>query len=152
MSISNQERTYRNPPIGMTEGTFQGRRYFTCQDRCGLFLPFHLMHPIEEVPSQKKIIPSEYTESPQSDWKPKPTYAHASTKGNRSQPSHIDKDSAVDPAPPLFKNGQRVAFYNNKGVKHYGVVGWTGRETKTRKFPYVIVGITTVSNDNSVIL
>ena len=145
MSISNQQRTYRNSPIGTTEGTFQGKRYFTCQDGCGLFLPLHLMHPTEEVPSQNKIIPSECTESPRSDRKSRPTYAHAATKGNSSQPSHIDKESAVDPAPPLFINGERVTFYNNKGVKHYGVVGWTGRETKTRKFPYVIVGITTVS-------
>ena len=41
-----------------------------------------------------------------------------------------------------FHIDQRVAFYNNKGVKHLGTVGWTGRMTRTRKF---VIGIKTVS-------
>ena len=143
MSISNQQRTYRNSPIGTTDGTFRGERYFSCQDGCGLFLPLHHMHPTEEAPSQSKITPSECTESPRSDKKSKPTYANAATKGNSSQ---RNQESAVDLPPPIFKIGERVAFYNSKGVKHYGVVGWTGRETKARKFPYVIIGIMTVSS------
>ena len=87
------------------------------------------MHPTEEVPSQSKIMQ-----------RSKPT-----TKDSIPQCSHIDDVSAVHPGPPIFKIGERVAFHSIKGVKHYGVVGWTGKETKTRKFPYVIVGIITVS-------
>ena len=45
-----------------------------------------------------------------------------------------------------FQLGQRVAFFDNKeGAKHYGVVRWTGTESRTKKFPYVVVGIETVS-------
>ena len=129
ISISNQ-RTYRNSAVGTTDGSFQGKRYFTCQDSCGLFLPLHLVHPTEGAfQSQSKITPFECTGSPRSDKKSKPTYAHAATKGNSSQPSHIE-ECAVDPPPPIFKIGERVAFFNTKGVKHYGVVGWTGREMK----------------------
>ena len=137
MSISNQ---HRNSPIGTTDGTFRGIRYFSCQDKCGLFVPLHLVHPIEEVPPQS----TECTVSLQSDQRSKPTYT--ATKDNSPQPSHIGKESAVDLAPSIFKIGERVAFYSTKGVKNYGVVGWTGRETKSRKFPYVIVGIVTVSS------
>ena len=150
ISISNQ-RTYRKSAVGTTDGSFQGKRYFTCQDGCGLFLPLHLVHPTEEAfQSQSKITLPECTESPQS-YRSKPTYAHAATKGNSSQRSHIE-ECAVDPPPPLHKIGERVAFFNTKGVKHYGVVGWTGRETKARKFPYVVIGIITVSNNNACII
>ena len=124
ISISNQ----RTPSIGTTDGSFQGKRYFTCQDGCGLFLPLHLLHPTEEIPSQSKITQRLKM----------PTYAHTATKGSIPQ-------SAVNPGPLIFKIGERVAFYSIKGVKHYGVIGWAGRETKARKFPYVIVGIITVS-------
>ena len=140
ISISNQ-RTYRNSAVGTTDGSFQGKRYFTCQDGCGLFLPLHLVYPTEEAfQSQSKIT----SESLRSDKRLKPTYAHAATKGSSSQHSHIE-ECAVYPPSPLHKIGERVAFYNKKGVKHYGVVDWTGRETKTSKFPYVVIGIITVS-------
>ena len=120
--VSSYQRIHHNTTFGTTDGTFQSKRYFTCQDDCGLFIPLHLVHPIEEFPSN-----SEFTSS---ESKP-----HTTTKGNSSQ--HNESE---------FKIDQRITFYNNKGVKHYGVVGWIGRETKTRKFPYAIVGIITVSN------
>ena len=81
------------------------------------------MHPTEEVLSQSKITQ-----------RLKPTYAHAATKDSIPQCSHIDDVSAVHPGPPIFKIGERVAFYSIKGVKHYGVVGWTGKETKQENF------------------
>ena len=57
-----------------------------------------------------------------------------------------DDTSSVDPVPPSqFIKGQRVMFYDNKGEKHYGTVGWTGKNTRTRAFDYTLVGIQTVS-------
>ena len=63
------------------------------------------------------------------------------------RPCHTDMEPTVGAiASSRFKIGERVEFYSREGVKHYGVVGWTGRETKARKFPYAIVGIITVSS------
>ena len=56
-----------------------------------------------------------------------------------------DSESSVDPVHYRFKKGQRVMFYDNKGEKHYGTVGWTGNSTRTRTFDYILVGIRTVS-------
>ena len=47
---------------------------------------------------------------------------------------------------PKFQLHQRVMFYDTKGDKHYGTVGWMGRASTRRKFDYtIIVGIITVS-------
>lgn len=59
------------------------------------------------------------------------------------------QESSMDPAsthPSRYHNGQRVAFHDTLGHRHYGVVRWTGRESATRKFDYMIVGIETVSS------
>lgn len=44
----------------------------------------------------------------------------------------------------VFKQGQRVKFYDMDGDTHYGGVHWTGRETSSKKFDYPVVGIKTV--------
>lgn len=54
------------------------------------------------------------------------------------------RESSVD-REPIFRLGQRVAFYDKQGAKHYGVVRWMGRASRTRSLPYVAVGIQTVS-------
>lgn len=51
----------------------------------------------------------------------------------------------MDPAPSVFIIGQRVLFHSKQGIKHYGVVHWTGRETPYKTFEYPVVGIKTVS-------
>ena len=80
------------------------------------------------MPPQSKINPSVCSEPTQRD---KHTYARATS----------------DPAPaPRFQIGQRVSFYNNKGVEHFGTVGWTGSKVASRIFDYVVIGIKTVSN------
>ena len=100
------------------------------------------------MPLQSKINSSECTE-PTLTAKDKPTYARAS-KSDGSQRNQLNpkgKKSNVEPPPPsIFQIGQRVSFFNKKGVEHFGTVGWTGRKTKTRNFDYVIIGIKTVSN------
>ena len=135
--ILNQQGSYRDTFYGTTDGIFQQKRYFTCNDGCGLFVSLDRIYPIDKMPLQSKTNPSECTEPTQRDGD-KPTYGRATSK----------KVSDVDPAPASrFQIGQRVTFYNNKGTKHFGTVGWTGRETRARKFDYVVIGIKTVSNN-----
>ena len=126
-----QQGSYRDTSFGTTDGTFQQKCYFNCKDGCGLFVSLDRIYPIDKMPTQSKIIPSEPTQQG------KPTYG----------PSISKKESGIDPAqPPRFQIGQRVSFYNNKGVEHFGTVGWTGSKIVSRKFDYVVIGIKTVSN------
>jgi hypothetical protein len=54
--------------------------------------------------------------------------------------SSVDRVSVSE-----FRRGERVYFHSKHGVKHYGVVRWTGRENRTKKLEHLVVGIQTVS-------
>ena len=131
----------RKAAIGTTDGTFQDVRYFQCEDGCGLFVPLHLISPADDAFVQNKPVECEEerernkqtlgTETPAS-------YSAAVTKGEQCE-------SSVDPPnPSVFQVGQRVMFHDKNGDKFYGVVKWTGRKDRDKKFGYPIVGIKTV--------
>ena len=78
-----------------------------------------------------------------------PPSQHAQSKPGLSHSKAVSggKKSSVDHDSKCSQLGQRVAFYDKHGTKHYGVVQWIGKESRTRKFEYTVVGIKTVSTD-----
>ena len=48
-----QEESFRG--YGTTDGTFQGKRYFTCQDNCGFFVALDRLSPETEDKSTKAL-------------------------------------------------------------------------------------------------
>ena len=78
-----------------------------------------------------------------------PSYTKSASRDDPRSYSEVKgkaSESSVDPAPSRFVVGQHVAFFDMTGEKHYGTVGWTGRKSTSRTFPYTIVGIITVSH------
>ena len=142
---------------GTTDGTFQGTRYFLCEDNCGLFVGLDKLSPdrhgsslINEPRSAKSYAkvashgPQQRAQSHQLD--------NTTPADNTRSRSHVvsrpgSKETCVDPPshPPRFQKGERVVAFTKKGGRVHGTVRWVGRGVSSRKFAITIVGIETVS-------
>ena len=164
-----QDKTQSREKPGVSDGSFQGHHYFQCEDGYAMYVSLRCLSPadgdtagtlLDRRPSYSQMTgggPSQSTRS--SD---RPLYSKAAstdgspsaTSRSRAAPLHAksagtytarSSESMDPPALPRFMAGQHVMFYDMNGDKHYGTVGWAGRNTRTRSFAYRVVGIKTVS-------
>ena len=142
---------------GTTDGTFQGMRYFICEDNCGLFVGLDKLSPdrhgsslVNEPRGAKSYAkvashgPQQRVQSHQLDNTP--------PADNTRSRSHVvsrtgGKETCVDPPshPPRFQKGDRVVAFGKKGIRVHGTVRWVGRNVASRKFTITVMGIETVS-------
>jgi hypothetical protein len=117
-----------------------------CEDGCGFFAPLHLMSPTDlSMGEQNKQQGRENSGQPSK----KNTYSDVVSSRNGKQHQPVPIDSGVHSTLlSEFRLGERVHFYSKRGAKHFGIVRWTGREIRTKKFEYLVVGIQTVSYVN----
>ncbi len=101
-----------------------------------------------QLPLKSLVTPKEHSKAPAQ----KPSFSSSLSKDDRKAlysgtdgirvPSLV---SSVDSSPALHQLGDYVMFYDKHNEKHYGLVRWTGREHRDKKFPFWVVGIQTVS-------
>ena len=90
------------------------------------------------------------TRSSQEELREVATFARDNVGGMEDTPSsntrlkYKMKESPVDKH-SIFQVGDRVCFYDKKGINKKGTVKWIGNSSKTRNFGYNIIGIYTVS-------
>ena len=128
LSVSFQDKNYFG--YGTTDGTLQGKRYFSCIDDRGLFVALDKIFPDSS--------PGPITIPPKRGANQQSSHLSSQSKSNTSDA----RESSTDPQ-PQFLIGDRVVVYNKKGAAVYGTVRWTGQiQGEVRPFA---VGIETVS-------
>lgn len=141
-----QDERYRGH--GTTDGTFHKKRYFVCDDKCGLFVALDKLAMDPEGNTLEKPVPCDGQ-----------SYAKAASHGtaasSRSYPQEsggpadntwvMQRAIVHDDRLPRFKKGDRVVAFDKKGNCIYGTVRWAG-ENETVRNHYFIVGIETVSH------
>jgi len=143
-----QDEQYRG--CGTTDGTFHNKRYFVCDDKCGLFVALDKLamdregNILEKPPrggqSYAKAISHGSGWSYSQDGGPP-------ADNTRSRSQVLQRPVVQDNQDSRFKNGDRVVAFDKKGHRIHGTVRWAGKNETSRNYKF-IVGIETVSSAN----
>ena len=126
--------------IGCNDGTFRGKRYFTCEDGFGMFVPLNRLSAHYDTKLTRQGSYSNQEEPREHSTYP----AVAGDRGNTPGSNILKEESSVD-CQSIFRIKDRVCFYDKWGKKMTGTVKWIGNASRYRKFDYTVVGIQTVS-------
>ena len=142
-----QEEQYRGLGAGTTDGTFRNVRYFTCEDKCGLFVALDKLsidpegNTLEKAPRGGQS----YANAVQGPATSGRSYLHDSgppADNLRPRSQAIQRPNVHDDRRPQFKKGDRVVAFDRKANCIHGTVCWAGNSEKVRS----IVAIETVSS------
>ena len=119
-----QDKAYHQ--YGTTDGTFQGTRYFSCKDSCGLFVALDRISAVRDHGS---------------------AHTEPSREGQSQRHFHQygkSKKGVDDPGSRL-RLGERVIVYNKKCHAIRGTVKWVGVHAVSGDLGFTVVGVETVS-------
>ena len=145
MDHFTQDPKYRSK--GTSDGVFQNRPYFICDNNCGLFVSLEkLWFEPKSVGMQDKL---QLASRQQSVNKP-PSYAAVTSPpfhGHKKHPCPASPGSSdVD---PRFKINDHVVIFDKHDTPLHGSVRWIGRRNQMgRDLGELHVGIETVTIEN----